>query len=95
LNPRLEKIYVEIEKVKRKLTDYQNRLRDLERLKTELENGDIISLVRGIDIPFGELSEIARIFKERRNCVVPDLEKTAQDKMLLEKTEPEGSDIEK
>jgi predicted nucleic acid-binding Zn-ribbon protein len=74
LNPKLQKVNDEIDKLKRKIADYQNRLRNLERQKTELENADIVAMVRGIDIPPSELREFARTFMEQRQtCAVPDL----------------------
>jgi predicted nucleic acid-binding Zn-ribbon protein len=73
LNPRVQKISDEIDKTKRKITEYQSRLRELERQKTELENADIIALVRSVDIPPDQFAEFARMFKERQGCAVPDL----------------------
>ena len=73
MNPRIEKISSEIEKLKKKVTEYQSRLRDLERQKTELENADIIAMVRDIDIPPNQFAEFARLFKERQGVAVPDL----------------------
>ena len=86
MNPRIQKITDEAEKLRRKITEYQARLRELERQKTELENADIVAMVRGIDIPPGQLAEFARMFKERKGCAVPDLpaadneKETADDK---------------
>jgi len=62
LNPKIQKITDEIERLKRKISSSQARLRDLERQKTELENADIIAAVRGIDVPPEELHRlIARL----------------------------------
>ena len=74
MNPKLQKIIGEIEKTKRKLADYQSRLRELERQKTEVENADIVALVRGMDILPGELQEIARQIMGRQNVALPDLD---------------------
>ena len=73
MNQRITKISEEIESVKRKLANYQNRLRELERQKTELENADIVAMVRGIDVPPDEFAAFVRMFRERGNCAVPDL----------------------
>ena len=73
MNQRLTKVIDEIEKIKRKLADYQTRLRDLERQKTELENADIVALVRGTDIHPDKFAEFVRMFKERENCAIPDI----------------------
>jgi len=73
LNPRIVKFNNEIEKMRTKIADYQSRLRDLERQKTELENADIVAMVRGVDVPPDEFAEFVRMFKERQNCAVPDI----------------------
>ena len=74
MNPRIPKIADEIEKLKKKITEYQSRLRELERQKTELENADIVAMVRGVDIPPDQFAEFARMFKERQSgCAVPDM----------------------
>ena len=73
MNPRIQKLADEIEKTKRKLADYQTRLRDLERQKTELENADIVAMVRGVDILPEQFAEFVHIFKDRQNCAVPDI----------------------
>lgn len=44
---RIEKIAVEIERAKEKIAEWQARLRDLERQKTEQENQQILQVVRG------------------------------------------------
>jgi hypothetical protein len=69
----VQKISDEIERLKRKIDEYQNRLKELQRQKTELENADIVAMVRGIDIPPDEFAAFVRMFKERENCAVPDL----------------------
>ena len=73
MNPRIQKITDEIDKLKRKITEYQNRLRDLEKQKVELENNDIVAMVRDVGVPPEQFAEFARIFKERQGCAVPDL----------------------
>jgi len=55
LNPRIRKLSDEIVKLRHKVNDYQARIRDLERQKLELENADIVSAVRSIDVPPEEL----------------------------------------
>ena len=38
MNAKIERVIKEIDKTKEKLTEFQGRLRELERQKTELEN---------------------------------------------------------
>ena len=49
------KIMGEIEKAKAKLSDQQNRLRELEQKHKEAENEEIVDIVRGMSIPLDEL----------------------------------------
>jgi len=75
LNPKLKKVIDEMEKTKVKISDMQSRMRDLERQKTELENADIIAMIRGIDVPPDEFGEFVRLFKEQqKNKAVPDMD---------------------
>ena len=76
MNPKIERITNEIEKLRGKMTAYQNRLRELERQKTELENADIIAAVRGVDIAPDELAAFIRMFRAQQGGAVPNLENT-------------------
>ena len=49
------KIQAEIDKVKAKISEFQAKLRDLERNKTEAENCEIVDIVRGMSVPLEEL----------------------------------------
>ncbi len=73
MNQRLQKTVDEIEKLKLRITRGQSRLRKLEKLKIELENAEIVTLMRGIDIPPDKLGEFARVYLEqqRKNAVPP------------------------
>lgn len=50
-----EKIQSEIDKAKAKLTEQQNRLKELEQNKRETENSEIVDIVRGMSVPLDEL----------------------------------------
>lgn len=54
---KVEKINIEIEKTKAKITEYQVRLKELERQKIEQENTEIVGLIRGVDMTPQELAE--------------------------------------
>ena len=77
MNPRIERISAEIEKLREKVTSGQARLRELERQKTELENADIISAVRGVDIAPDELAAFVRMFKSQQGGILPELDTAA------------------
>ena len=68
LNPRIQKITDDIEKLRHKITSSQTRLRELERQKIELENADIIATVRSMDVPPEELQNL---IKRLQNPIAP------------------------
>jgi len=94
MNPKISKIIGDIEKTKEKIAEHQTRLRELERLKIEVENADIVAMVRGIDIPPGEFEAFALAFMEqRKNTTVPDITDIPADDSG-ENIEPEKEDGE-
>lgn len=85
MNPKLKKVIDEMEKTKTKIAEFQSRFKELERQKTELENADIIAMVRSIDVPPDEFGEFVRLFKEqRKNKAVPDMDYTDNKEDLTE-----------
>jgi len=60
LNAKIQRICNEIDKTKGKIQEQQARLRDLERQKTEIENLEIVNVVRGMNISFADLAEILK-----------------------------------
>ena len=73
MNPKINKVIRNIEKTKTAIAEQQARLKELERLKTELENADIVAMVRGIDIAPADFEAFARAFMEQRDgAAVPD-----------------------
>jgi len=75
LNLKIEKITTEIERLREKINAKQLRLRDLERQKTELENAEIIAMIRSVDIAPNEFPAFVRMFKEMQaeKNIVPNL----------------------
>lgn len=61
-----ERITQEIGKTKAKISDLQAKLRDLERQKSEQENGEILELVRSIDVSPQELTAMLRLIRDDR-----------------------------
>jgi hypothetical protein len=74
LNPRIQKAISEREKLTRKVADYQTRIRELDRQILELENADIVAMVRGVDIPPDEFAAFVRMFHAQKGGAVPNLE---------------------
>ena len=56
MNPKIRKIDAEYERNAAKLTELQARQRELEQQRTELENLDIIGLVRGASLTPDQLA---------------------------------------
>ena len=65
MNPRLQKTISEIEKTKIKVAELQTRLRELEVQRTDLENTEIITLFRSVDVAPHELADFIRAYKEK------------------------------
>ena len=49
------KIQAEIDKVKAKISEQQARLKELEQKKLEVENSEIVDIVRGMSVSLEEL----------------------------------------
>lgn len=60
MNPKIEKLTKEIEKTRDKIAELQARQRDLEKQRTELENTDIVALVRSLNLSPQELAEFIK-----------------------------------
>ena len=58
-----EKIQGEIDKVKAKIAEQQARLKELEQNKREVENSEIVDVVRGMSIPLDELAVLLQTLK--------------------------------
>ena len=58
MNAKIERISKEIQKTKDKVSEFQTRLRELEKQKNELENMEIVDVVRGMDISLADLAAL-------------------------------------
>ena len=57
---KIDRIDREIEKTRGKITEYQNRLKELEAQRTEQENFEIVNLVRSMCMSRDELMSFLR-----------------------------------
>ncbi len=57
------KIGAEIEKVKAKITEQQDRLKELEQKKLEAENSEIVEMVRGMSVSLADLPDLLKKLK--------------------------------
>ena len=63
MNSKLQKILTEISRTREKIAAQQTRLRELEQQKTELENMEIVGMVRGLDVAPEELAAFIKAFR--------------------------------
>ena len=63
MNQKIQKVVTEIEKVKSKIATQQARLRELEQKITELENTEIVCMVRGLEVTPEELATIIQAIR--------------------------------
>lgn len=70
MNPKIDKVTAEIGKTKAKIGEYNTKLRELEKQKTELENIEIVELVRGVEASPAELAAFIKAFREKSGTPV-------------------------
>ena len=63
MNSKLQKILTEISRTREKIAAQQTRLRELEQQKTELENVEIVGMVRGLSVAPEELAAFIKAFR--------------------------------
>ena len=66
MNPRFKKIDAEYEKNAVKISVLQDRQKELEKQRRELENLDIVGLVRSMGMTAEELSALMKASRENR-----------------------------
>lgn len=65
------KVEAEIGKVKDKIAELQTRLRDLEQKKTEIENSEIVGVVRNMNIPLDQLATLLTAIRDGGALAAP------------------------
>ena len=83
MNNKLTKLQMEIDKIKQKISEQQTRLRELEQQKTEIENTEIVELVRSMKMNSSELSTFLKAYREKTDA--PILMPATQEDMDHEK----------
>ena len=68
MNAKIERVNKDIDKAKEKISEFQARLRELEKQKTELENTEIVKAVRGMNIPLTDLPAILKALREQNGA---------------------------
>ena len=78
MNQKIQKIISEIEKVKGKIATQQARLRELEQQKTELENTEIVGMVRSLEVTPEELATIIQPIRTGNTGSLPVIAETLE-----------------
>lgn len=60
MNPKIAKLQKEIDKTKARIAEMQDKLRDLEKQKTELENTDYVAIARSFHLTPQQLSDFLK-----------------------------------
>ena len=72
MNPKISKIETELEKARKKISELQDHVRELEQQKTELENTDIVGLVRDAGMRPQELAALIQAYYEKAGSSVQE-----------------------
>ena len=67
---KLTKLQMEIDKIKQKISEQQTRLHELEQQKTEIENTEIVELVRSMKMNTSELSTFLKAYREKSDAPI-------------------------
>ena len=70
MNNKLNKLQMEIDKIKQKISEQQTRLRELEQQKTEIENTEIVELVRSMKMNTSELSTFLKAYRGKNDAPI-------------------------
>lgn len=68
MSKKKQKVILEISKTKEKISDLQDKLRELERQKTEIENTEIVELVRRTKMNTSELATFLKTHCEKKDA---------------------------
>ena len=71
MNPRIEKLKAERDKIARKIESLTARLNALDEQITKLENTDIIGIVRDNGLSIDQLSELMQLLDKNPTAPIP------------------------
>ena len=80
---RRNKIQAEIDKAREKLAEQQAQVRKLEAKRTEIENTEIVDIVRGFKIPLDNLGAILQQLNTNSGQLVPKLETPKEPQKII------------
>lgn len=79
MNPRLEKLRLEREKVAEKVTVLSARLKALDEQILKLENTDIVGIVRENGLTIEQLAELMAMLERKPTASLPDEYRRSED----------------
>jgi hypothetical protein len=79
MNPRIQKAYDDIDRTKAKIAELQALLPELERKRTDLENTEIVRLVRQANIAPGDIADFVESIKTNQQADLPRQNSRVQD----------------
>ena len=79
MNPRLEKLRLEREKVAEKVTVLSARLKALDEQILKLENTDIVGIVRENGLTIEQLAELMAMLERKPTATLPDEYRRTED----------------
>ena len=68
MSKKKQKVILEISKTKEKISGLQDKLKELERQKTEIENTEIVELVRSTKMNTSELAIFLKAHREKSDA---------------------------
>ena len=89
MNAKIERVSKDIEKAKGKISEFQARLRELEKQKTELENTEIVDVVRGMNIT---ITDLAALLKTSRATSGQNVQRSAATATTTIETDKEDTE---
>ena len=72
MNPRIDKLKAERDKLYEKAMAYQARIKQLDEQIMKLENTDIVGIVRETGVTIDELAELLALLEKQPNAALPD-----------------------
>ena len=70
MNNKLTKLHMEMDKIKQKISEQQTKLRELEHQKPEIENTEIVELVRSMKMNTSELSTFLKAYRGKNDAPI-------------------------
>lgn len=79
MNVKIKKVIREIDNAEQKIAEWQEKLKQLNQEKVDLENLEIVGMIRGMKVTTFDIETVMKEFTEfYKNGAVPKFEKTTK-----------------